>query len=82
MTHGGGMMDGWSMMGPVMWIFMLLLWGFVIFGVICAVRWLIVRSKPDGNNFHSETPLEILKKRYARGEISKDEFEQRKKDLE
>ena len=28
-----------------------------------------------------ETPLDILKKRYARGEISRDDFEQMKKDL-
>ena len=35
--------------------------------------------KPPEDN--SETPLEILKKRYAKGEITKDQFEQIKKDI-
>ena len=36
-------------------------------------------SKSSGDN--SEPPLEVLKKRYAKGEISKDQFEQIKKDI-
>ena len=82
MTYGGGMMNGWGMMNPVMWIFMLLFWGLVVFGLIWAIRWLVARSKPGGDGSHAETPLEILKKRYARGEIGKEQFEQMKKDLE
>ncbi len=38
----------------------------------------------DERNRHredSETPLEILKRRYAKGEVTKDEFERMKKDI-
>ncbi|MHB1127939.1 MAG: SHOCT domain-containing protein [Bacillota bacterium] len=41
-------------------------------------------SRPFGNLHnarHLETPLEILKRRYASGEISKTEFEAMKRDL-
>lgn len=39
MMHGYGMMGNMEMMGPGMWIFMLLLWGAAIFGLVCLVRW-------------------------------------------
>ena len=37
-------------------------------------------AKPTGSS--TETPLDILKRRYAKGEVTKNEFEQMKKDLE
>lgn len=82
MMHDGGMMDGLGMMGPVMWLFMILLWGFAIFGLISAVRWLGTRKHAGEEQGPPATPLDILKARYAKGEIEKDEFERMKKDLE
>lgn len=38
-------------------------------------------GKDQGGTSHLETPLAILKKRYARGEITRDEFEQMKIDI-
>jgi putative membrane protein len=61
-------------------IFMIVFWALVIAGVVFFVRWLATSSKKRDGGV-GETPLEILKKRYARGEINKEEFEQKKKDL-
>ncbi len=59
-----------------MWILVL-----VVMGVIFYFLQQASKSKgPDGSAM--ETPLEILKKRYARGEIDKEEFDRMKKDLE
>jgi len=57
-----------------MWIILLL--------IIAAAAWLIYRSREGGGPGRSSgTPLEILKRRYASGEITKEEYESMRKDL-
>ncbi len=63
-------------MGGFMWIF----WIAIIVGIFFLVKWIVMQSRPGGQQ-QGESSLEILKKRYARGEIDKEEFEQKKKDL-
>ncbi len=60
-------------------IIMIVFWGLVIWGIVALIRGL---SRGDsGRSTESDSALEILKKRYARGEITKQEYEERKKDL-
>ena len=93
-----GMMGGWSspfgfnqgnnsMMnfgltpfGWFGWIFMVLWWALIIAGVVALVKWLMAQSRDSHG--HEKPPLEILKGRYARGEIDKKEFEEKKRDLD
>jgi len=56
---------------------MLLFWGLVIAGLVLVVRWLL----DPGKHARFVTALEILKQRYAKGEINKEEFEAKKQDL-
>jgi putative membrane protein len=64
------------------WLGMFIFWIVVIFFIALVVKWFLQqgRSEPRGPA-QGESALEILKKRYARGEINKEEFEQKKKDL-
>ena len=61
----------------VMWI--------ILLGVIGVVIWLVVRMQKQRGSLggsQGDSPLEIAKRRYARGEISREEFETLKRDLQ
>lgn len=73
--YGPGMMWNWWGMG---WIFMIVFWGLLIVSLIFLIRYLVGSTRASRGE---ESALDILKKRYARGEINKEEFEQKKKDL-
>lgn len=67
----------WGAWGFGMMFMMILFWGLIIVGVVLAIRWLAGQGKET----RTDSALEILRQRYARGEINKEEFEARKKDL-
>ncbi len=75
----GGHEGGWMFGGGFMWIVWILL--------IVLLVWVIRAAAGGGSSGSSppppsETPLDILKKRYARGEIDDEEFERRRRELE
>jgi putative membrane protein len=70
------------MWGFGMGIMMLIFWAAVVVGIIVLVRWLWGQGKGGlGPIPGRESPLDIAKRRYASGEINKEEFEQLKRDL-
>ena len=81
--YGPGMMwgdGGWSMFffGP---LFMIITLAAVVAAIVFLVRWL--GSMPGSGPLvpPAKTPLDILKERYARGEVDKTEFEERRRVL-
>jgi putative membrane protein len=60
---------------------MFVFWGLIIIGLVLVVRWLLDRGRPGSGQGTGEPPLDILKRRYARGEISKEEYDRMKQDL-
>ena len=75
---GPGMMGGFGWMW-LMPIFFIIFWGLVIWGIVALVRGRNGSRGSDSSK--ADSALEILKKRYARGEINKEEYEEKKKDL-
>ena len=71
-----GHMMGYGYGGGFMWLILLIVIGILIYFVLQA-------SKSKGfTDSTTETPLDILKKRYAKGEITKEEFDRMKADIE
>jgi len=82
-NYGGGMMgnSSYGMMGSFGWGGMIMGILFVILiGII--VFFVIKTARGTGSRLTNETPLDILKIRYAKGEISKDDFDKMKKAME
>ena len=75
------MMFGYGYGGPGGWLWML--GGLVVMaGFVLLVAWALGGTPRQGRDDAHPTPLEILRERYARGEITQEQFEQAKQILE
>jgi putative membrane protein len=70
---GWGSWMGW--LGPV---FMVAVWALIITGGVFLIRFLVRQAQ---GRHREDSALEILKRRYAQGEISKEKFEEKRSDL-
>jgi len=70
----GGSMGYWM-------IFNMIFWLLITVGIVFLIFWVFNKIKGSEMKPKEETALDILKKRYARGEINKEEFEEKKKDI-
>jgi len=82
MWHADGGMGWWMFWGALM---MIVFWGAIIALAVWAVRSLTESQKSDAKSEAAalavRTPLDIAGERYARGDISREEFEQIRRDL-
>jgi putative membrane protein len=79
---GRYMMGDWGM-GWFGMIAMLLFWVFIIVGLVALIRWLLQQTggRSQAGGGADSQAMAILKERYAKGEISRDEFESMKRDI-
>jgi len=75
--YGYGAGWGWMMGG---WITMVVFWGLGIVGIVALVRVLSDRAAAAQPK-HPEAPTEVLRRRYAAGELTKEQFEEMKRNV-
>ena len=75
MGYYNNFMGGFGLFG---FLFMLLFWGLIVLGLIALIKFV---SGQLGDFNGKNNALEILKERYAKGEIDKKEYDERKKTL-
>ena len=78
MWHAHEGMGWWIVFGGIA---TLLFWGAVIWLVVWGITRLTGNKRSSGGAGEGRSPLDIAKERYARGEITREQFEQIKKDL-
>ena len=79
---GGYGMNGYGMGGfGFGGIFMILVWVLIIAGIVMLAKWLFTAYGTGSRNGDGSNALDILKERYARGEIDEQEYQKRKRDL-
>ena len=74
----GGMGMGFGLAGM---FFMLVFWGLLIFGAVWMARSLFGNTAPPPGSSNPESPRQILDQRYARGEITREQYEIMKEDI-
>ena len=73
--------NGYGFGGGGMGIGMLLFWGLIIAAIVVLARGFGGKSEGGASRLREKTALDILGERYARGEIGKAEFEEKRRDL-
>jgi len=67
--------------GYIIMLFLIVFWVFIVVALIALIRW-IFSSKKAQTIKSEKNALDILKERYAKGEIDQFEFEEKKKNLQ